>query len=246
MMSLEEKKMKNTVSLLALSLFAGSCLPGYSAESALGTVGEGVGAVGRGVGQGVGAVGRGVGRGVGAVGRGVTKLPGLNLLFNESEGVMVGNARMLPARDMVQNLKASNLHTDFVTAINQSNMAALLSSLQNGPYTVFAPTNQAFNKLPQDRVESLLSSTNNTELTRILNYHIVPGMITSRYLRDGQTLTTVNGEKLYVTIQNNQISINGARVIIPNAVSNNGIIHVVDSVITPTGSTTRTSSTEIL
>jgi uncharacterized surface protein with fasciclin (FAS1) repeats len=189
-------------------------------------VGEGIDAVGRGVGKGVSTVGRGVSKGV-------RKLPVVGDLLGGESGVVIGGAQVNPAKNIVENLSASRTNTKLVSAVKSANLVEPLSNLQNGPYTIFAPTDEAFNKLPADKTSALMQPEGQKDLTNVLTYHVVPGVITSRYLRDGQTLTTLNGEKLKVTLQNGSYYINGAKILTPNAVSSNGVIHVVDSVIMP-------------
>jgi uncharacterized surface protein with fasciclin (FAS1) repeats len=212
----------------AFLVAAFSNCPSYSTEGALGTIGEGVGTVGRGVGKGVGTVGRGIGKGV-------KKLPGVSTIIGEDDGVIVGGAKMLPSRNIVENASQSKVHTNLVAAVKQAGLDQALSTANNGPYTVFAPTDEAFKKLPADQLQSLLKPENKTQLTNVLTYHVVPGVITSRYLRDGQTLTTLNGEKLNVTLKNGIYYVNGAKITTPNVVSSNGVTHVIDSVLLPTG-----------
>lgn len=219
---------KQLASLSFAILMAGfSVGAGNAAEGALGTVGEGIGTVGRGVGKGVKTVGRGTANVV-------RKVPVVgNIIPPENQGVVVGGAQMLPSRSIVENASKSNVHKTLVSAVKQAGLDQTLSSLNNGPYTVFAPTDQAFQKLPADRLQALLRPENRTELTTLLGYHVVPGAITSRYLRDGQTLTTINGDKLSVTFKNGSYYVNNARITTANAVSNNGVTHVIDSVLVP-------------
>lgn len=202
--------------------------PAYCAEGALGTIGEGVGAVGRGVGQGVSTVGKGIGKGV-------KKLPGVSTIIGEDEGTIVGGARMLPSRSIVENASQSNVHKTLVSAVKQAELTDALSNLNNGPVTVFAPTDEAFKNLPADKQASLLSPENSSELKSLLSYHVVPGVITSRYLRDGQTLKTLSGESLQVSFKDGAYYVNGAKITTPNVVSSNGVTHVVDKVLVPGG-----------
>ncbi|KAA9339173.1 fasciclin domain-containing protein [Hymenobacter busanensis] len=153
-----------------------------------------------------------------------------------SAGVMVGGAMMTPDKDIVANALGSSDHTTLVAAVKA---ADLVSTLQGpGPFTVFAPTNAAFGKLPAGTVETLVKPENKATLTKILTYHVVPGRLTAMQLKDGQTLTTVEGETLTVMKKGNSVMLRDAKggmstVTIPNVISSNGVTHVVDTVLMP-------------
>lgn len=148
-----------------------------------------------------------------------------------SKGVMVGGAMMTPDKDIVDNAVNSNEHTTLVAAVKA---AGLVETLKGpGPFTVFAPTNAAFEKLPKGTVESLLLPENKAKLTSILTYHVVPGALKAEDLQDGQTLTTVQGETLTVSKKGGVVMINGATVTTPDVVSSNGVTHVIDTVLLP-------------
>ncbi|AYA38845.1 fasciclin domain-containing protein [Hymenobacter oligotrophus] len=152
-------------------------------------------------------------------------------------GVMVGGAMMTPDKDIVANALNSSEHTTLVTAVKA---AGLVSTLQGtGPFTVFAPTNAAFDKLPAGTVQTLVEPANKQQLTSILTYHVVPGRYLATDLKDGQQLTTVAGETLTVMKKGNSVMLRDAKggmatVSIPNVVSSNGVTHVVDTVLMPT------------
>jgi uncharacterized surface protein with fasciclin (FAS1) repeats len=149
------------------------------------------------------------------------------------QGVLVGGAYMLPSLNIVQNaLNADNV-TTLVAAVKA---AGLVSTLEGpGPFTVFAPTNDAFNKLPSGTVASLLLPANKAELVKILTYHVVSGHYTSADLYDGEVLTTVEGQTLKISkAASGQISVNGtAMVQTPDVISSNGVTYVIDSVLMP-------------
>lgn len=157
-------------------------------------------------------------------------------MAGSSAGVMVGGAMMTPDKDIVANALNSSDHTTLVTAVKA---ADLVSTLQGeGPFTVFAPTNAAFNKLPAGTVETLVQPANKQQLTTVLTYHVVPGRLLAADLQDGQTLTTVQGEKLTVMKKGSSVMLRDskggtANVTIPNVVSSNGVTHVVDTVLMP-------------
>lgn len=138
------------------------------------------------VGEGIDAVGRGVGKGV-------KRLPLVGDLLGGQEGVVIGGAQVSPSKNIAENLMASKSHTKLVSALQTANLTNVVGSLEQGPYTVFAPTDEAFAKIG--------ASPSNEDLNNILLSHVIPGVITTRYLRDGQTLTAVNGQKLSVTLK---------------------------------------------
>ena len=111
--------------------------------------------------------------------------------------------------------------------------ADLVETLQgDGPFTVFAPTNAAFEKLPDGTVETLLKPENKDMLTRILTYHVVPGKVMSTDLQDGMEAETVEGSNLMINLGDN-VMINKSTVIKADIEASNGVIHLVDSVIMP-------------
>jgi uncharacterized surface protein with fasciclin (FAS1) repeats len=146
-------------------------------------------------------------------------------------GVMVGGANMVPSKNIVENAAASADHTTLVAAVTAAGLAETLSG--TGPFTVFAPTNEAFAKLPAGTVESLLTPAKKADLTAILTYHVVPGALKAADLKDGQKLKTVQGNELTVSIKDGKVMIDGAVVTIADAVSSNGVTHVIDAVVTP-------------
>lgn len=112
--------------------------------------------------------------------------------------------------------------------------AGLVDSLKGkGPFTVFAPTDAAFEKLPKDVLENLLKAENKEELIKLLNSHITPGMIKSEDLMklNGKDLEMASTKKLKVEVKDKDIYINGAKVIVKDIVAKNGVIHVIDAVI---------------
>ena len=152
--------------------------------------------------------------------------------MNKTEaGVMVGGANMVPSKNIVENASNSQDHTTLVAAVKA---AGLVETLQGaGPFTVFAPTNEAFNKLPAGTVDNLLKPENKAQLTSVLTYHVVPGALKAADLKDGQKLKTVQGTELTVTMKDGKVMIDGATVTIPDVVSSNGVTHVIDAVVLP-------------
>jgi uncharacterized surface protein with fasciclin (FAS1) repeats len=152
--------------------------------------------------------------------------------------VMVGGAPMYPSKNIVQNAVNSKDHTTLVAAVKAAGLVDTLSS--PGPFTVFAPVNAAFTKLPAGTVESLLKPENKDTLTKVLTYHVVPGRM--KAVKDGEgeaKLKTVAGEdiivkqagpgKLSVTDSKGDI----AMVTIADVLQSNGVIHVIDTVLLP-------------
>ncbi|MBF9045326.1 fasciclin domain-containing protein [Rhodobacterales bacterium HKCCE4037] len=118
--------------------------------------------------------------------------------------------------------------TTLLAAVEAAGLAETLSG--EGPFTVFAPTDEAFAALPEGTVEGLLEDTD--ALTAILTYHVVPGAVMSGDLSDGMTAETVNGAEVTITIGDN-VMVNDATVVTPDIEASNGVIHVIDSVIMP-------------
>jgi uncharacterized surface protein with fasciclin (FAS1) repeats len=151
--------------------------------------------------------------------------------MEKKEGVMVGGAMMVPSKNIVENALGSSEHTTLVAAVKAAGLAETL--MGPGPFTVFAPTNAAFEKLPAGTVETLVKPENKEKLTSILTYHVVPGKLQAKDLKNGQKLTTVNGATLTVTRKGNMVMIDGANVTIADVISSNGVTHVIDAVVLP-------------
>ncbi len=150
--------------------------------------------------------------------------------------VMVGGAAMFPSKNIIQNAVNSKDHTTLVAAVKAAGLVQTLEG--KGPFTVFAPTNAAFGKLPAGTVDNLVKPENKATLTRILTYHVVPGRLEASDLTDGKKLTTVEGEELTVKKAGGKIWIidakgNSSMVTISNVNQSNGVIHVVDTVLMP-------------
>jgi uncharacterized surface protein with fasciclin (FAS1) repeats len=158
--------------------------------------------------------------------------------------VTVGGAPMYPSKNIIQNAVNSKDHTTLVAAVKA---AGLVETLQGpGPFTVFAPTNEAFAKLPPGTVDNLLKPENKATLVKILTYHVVPGRMTAAALmkavKNGEgmaKLKTVAGDDLIVkeagpgklTITDGKGDV--AHVTIANVLQSNGVIHVIDTVLLP-------------
>jgi uncharacterized surface protein with fasciclin (FAS1) repeats len=157
---------------------------------------------------------------------------------------MVGGHEMYPTKNIVENAVNSADHTTLVAAVKA---AGLVDTLEGpGPFTVFAPTNEAFNKLPAGTVDTLLKPENKATLTKVLTYHVVAGRLSAQDLmkkiKEGKgtaELTTVEGGKLWVMLHDGKhIELKDekggtALVTIANVFQSNGVIHVIDSVVMP-------------
>ncbi|HEX2606684.1 MAG TPA: fasciclin domain-containing protein [Flavisolibacter sp.] len=154
----------------------------------------------------------------------------------EEKGVMVGGANMVPSKDIVDNAAASSDHTTLVAAVKAAGLVETLKG--SGPFTVFAPTNEAFAKLPAGTVDKLLKPEMKGDLTKVLTYHVVSGRYTSADLKDGQKLKTVQGEELTIGMKDGQWMVKDAKghtvnITIPDVVSSNGVTFVIDGVLMP-------------
>ena len=157
--------------------------------------------------------------------------------------VMVGGAPMYPTKNIIENAVNSKVHTTLVAAVKAAGLVDTLE--QPGPFTVFAPVNRAFAKLPKGTVKTLLMPQNKSTLVKVLTYHVVPGRLSAMDLRADvkagggkATLKTVAGETLTVTEVGRRLEIVDAKgdksiVTIPDVNQSNGVIHVVDTVLLP-------------
>jgi uncharacterized surface protein with fasciclin (FAS1) repeats len=136
-----------------------------------------------------------------------------------------------PAKTVVDVAIGSPDHTTLVAAVKAADLVATLSGA--GPFTVFAPTNAAFDKLPKGTVEGLLKPEKKADLASILTYHVVAGSVKAADLKDGQMVKTVNGKELKVTIKDGKVSIGGANVVTADLAGSNGVVHVIDAVLLP-------------
>jgi len=158
--------------------------------------------------------------------------------------VQVGGAPMYPSKNIIQNAINSKDHTTLVAAVKAAGLVATLES--KGPFTVFAPTNAAFAKLPAGTVENLVKPENKDTLTKILTYHVVPGRLTApvliKMVRDGggmAKLKTVEGAELVVKQAGpGKLTVTDAKgdvsmITIADVLQSNGVIHVIDTVLLP-------------
>jgi uncharacterized surface protein with fasciclin (FAS1) repeats len=156
---------------------------------------------------------------------------------------VVGGQEMYPTKNIVENAVNSADHTTLVAAVKAAGLVETLES--PGPFTVFAPTNEAFAKLPAGTVENLLKPENKDMLTKILTYHVVTGRLSAvdlrKQIKEGNgeaTLKTVSGGTLTAMMQGKNIVLKDEKgdistITIPNVFQSNGVIHVVDTVVLP-------------
>ena len=168
----------------------------------------------------------------------------LNFSFAQMEKTVdVGGAPMYPSKNIVENAVNSKDHTTLVAAVKAAGLVETLESA--GPFTVFAPTNEAFNMLPNGTVESLLKPENKDKLAAILTYHVVAGRLGSKEIADlikagngTAELKTVSGGKLWAMMKGNKIILKDesggmATVTIKDVYQSNGVIHVINHVLLP-------------
>ncbi len=170
-------------------------------------------------------------------------LGGVALAKMAPKNPIVGGAAMFPTKNIVENAVNSKDHTTLVAAVTAAGLVDTLSS--PGPFTVFAPTNAAFGKLPAGTVETLVKPENKGTLTSILTYHVVSGRLTAADIgkaikagRGKASLTTVNGGTLTAMMVGKKLVLTDAKggkstVTIGNVMQSNGVIHVVDTVLLP-------------
>ena len=156
---------------------------------------------------------------------------------------MVGGAAMDKNKTIAENVVNSNDHTTLVAAVKAAGLVETLNS--KGPFTVFAPVNDAFEALPAGTVDSLLKPENKAMLTKVLTYHVVPGNFSSKdvakAIRKGNgkaEFTTVAGGKLWAMMEGNSVVLmdekgGKARVTIADVRQSNGVVHVIDAVLMP-------------
>lgn len=167
----------------------------------------------------------------------------MSLVHAQEKTVEVGGAAMYPSKNIVENAMNSKDHTTLVAAVKA---AGLVETLQgSGPFTVFAPTNEAFDKLPAGTVDKLLMPENKAMLSSVLTYHVVPGKLDSKEIaslikagKGKAELATVQGGKIWLWMKGDKLMIKDekggmATVTIKDVYQSNGVIHVIDTVVMP-------------
>jgi uncharacterized surface protein with fasciclin (FAS1) repeats len=163
--------------------------------------------------------------------------------FAQEKTVTVGGAPMYPSKNIVENAVNSKDHTTLVAAVKAAGLVETLSSA--GPFTVFAPTNAAFEKLPAGTVENLVKPENKKQLTTILTYHVLPGKFNAKEVwaavkkgKGKAVMKTVQGGELTFWTKGDTLYVrdskgNDAKVTIADVNQSNGVIHVIDTVLMP-------------
>lgn len=137
-----------------------------------------------------------------------------------------------PGKPDIVDIAASD--ENFSTLVAAVSAAGLVDTLKgDGPFTVFAPTNAAFAKLPAGTVETLLKPENKGKLTDILTYHVVAGGVGSAEVVNLSRVTTVNGKDVHIRVENGAVYVNDSKVVTTDIMASNGIIHVIDAVLLP-------------
>lgn len=167
----------------------------------------------------------------------------INATMAQEKTVEVGGAAMYPSKNIVANAVNSKDHTTLVAAVKAAGLVETLQS--DGPFTVFAPTNAAFDKLPAGTVANLIKPENKATLTKILTYHVVAGKFDSKAImkkiKEGKgtaTLTTVQGGSLKASMKGKKLMLSDeagamSTVTIKDVYQSNGVIHVIDAVVMP-------------
>ena len=167
----------------------------------------------------------------------------ISLSAFSQKSVMVGGAAMYPTKNIIENAVNSKDHTTLVAAVKAADLVDVLQGA--GPFTVFAPTNDAFAKLPAGTVETLLKPENKATLTAVLTYHVVPGRMSSgdisKAIKAGKgkaEFKTVQGETLTAMMSGKEVVLkdskgNSSKITIMDVNQSNGVIHVIDSVVLP-------------
>ncbi len=163
--------------------------------------------------------------------------------FAQEKKIMVGGAVMYPSKNIIENLANSKQHTTLVAAIKAAGLVDTLSVA--GPFTVFAPTDQAFNKLPEGTVKLLLKPENKEALTKVITYHVLPGKINVleivsmikknggsfkvNTMQNGQLTLIQKGRNIFITDEKGGIS----RITTADVMQGNGVIHIINTVLIP-------------
>lgn len=136
-----------------------------------------------------------------------------------------------PKKDIVDTAIAAGQFNTLAKALQAAGLVETLKG--KGPFTVFAPTDEAFAKLPAGTVEDLLKPENKEKLVSILTYHVVPGAVSSKKVATMKSAKTVNGKDVNISVEGGTVKINDAKVIKADIKASNGVIHVIDSVLMP-------------
>jgi uncharacterized surface protein with fasciclin (FAS1) repeats len=153
---------------------------------------------------------------------------------SSSEEASAGQANVqddVSMKDVVKIAVASKDHSTLVAALKQADLVDVLAN--PGPFTVFAPTNAAFEKLPEGTVDGLMKDDKKAELQDILEYHVTTSSFKAESFTDGQVLGMVNGKNITITVKDGKVILNGSATVIASVQGSNGMVHVVDGVLLP-------------
>ncbi len=149
------------------------------------------------------------------------------LLFAAAPAALAGKAE---SKNVVEIAASNSAFSTLVAAVKAAGLAEALSG--DGPFTIFAPTNDAFAKLPKGTVETLLKPENKEKLQAILTYHVLSGKVTAAEVKPAK-VKTLNGASVNIKVQGGKVMVDGAQVVKTDIIGSNGVIHVIDSVILP-------------
>ena len=152
-------------------------------------------------------------------------------LFAFTLAIILSLSAQAQDKDIVELAVGTEDLSTLVTAVQTADLVETLQS--EGPFTVFAPTNEAFEALPDGVLEMLLMPENKNKLVSVLTYHVVPGEVMSGDLSDGMTTATVEGNEVEVDINYGTVKVDGAKVAMADIDASNGVVHVIDTVILP-------------
>jgi len=158
----------------------------------------------------------------------VKKLTLMLLILLSSTAIAMAGGHM---KNLVETAAGNDAFKTLVAAVKAAGLVETLAG--KGPFTVFAPTNEAFAKLPEGTVESLLKPENKDKLISVLTYHVIPGKIMSEDIKPSQMVKTVNGQQVSIKLSYGKVSFDGANVTAADVEADNGVIHVIDTVILP-------------
>ena len=134
-------------------------------------------------------------------------------------------------KDIVKVAVGSPDHTTLVSALKQADLVDVLAN--PGPFTVFAPTNEAFDKLPKGTLDQLMKAEKKADLQNILQYHVTTSSLKADYFKDGQTIGMVNGDNITISVKDGKIVLNNSATIVGSVQASNGMVHIVDAVLLP-------------
>ncbi|MEY3045632.1 MAG: hypothetical protein RL242_2474 [Pseudomonadota bacterium] len=149
-------------------------------------------------------------------------------LLITSSGIAMAGGHM---KNLVETAASNDAFKTLVAAVKAAGLVGTLAG--KGPFTVFAPTDEAFAKLPDGTVESLLKPENKEKLISILTYHVIPGKVMSKDIKPSQMVKTVNGQQVSIKLSYGKVSVEGASVTAADVEADNGVIHIIDTVILP-------------